>query len=67
MKRMMGCAVAAALVAGPLGAQDVERVSGQNVAIYNLAGEVDVVRGSGSDVVVRIDRGGRDADELTIA
>lgn len=67
MKRMMGCAVAAALVAGPLGAQDVERVSGRNVAVYNLAGEVEVVRGSGSEVVVRIDRGGQDGDELMIA
>jgi hypothetical protein len=58
--------VAAVLVAMPVGAQEVERVSGRSVAIYNLAGRVEVVRGSGSDVVVRIDRGGRDAGSLTV-
>ena len=55
----------AALTAMPLGAQEVERVSGRDVAIYNLAGRVEIVPGSGSDVV-RIDRGGRDADELIV-
>lgn len=57
---------AAVLIAAPVSAQEVERVSGRDVAIYNIAGTVDVVRGSGSDVVVRIDRGGRDASELSI-
>jgi hypothetical protein len=37
------------------------------VAVYNLAGRVEVVRGSGSDVVVRIARGGADASELRLA
>lgn len=64
MKKMVW--LAAALTALPLGAQEVERVSGRDVAIYNLAGRVEIVRGSGSDVVVRIDRGGRDADELIV-
>ena len=64
MKRMVW--VAAALTALPLGAQEVERVSGRSVAVYNLAGRVEVVRGSGSDVMVRIDRGGRDADRLIV-
>ena len=57
---------AAALIAVPLGAQEVERISGRSVAVYNLAGHVEVVRGSGSDVVVRISRGGGDASELSV-
>ena len=67
MMRKQGMILAAAvLVAVPIGAQEVERISGRSVAVYNLAGEVEVVRGSGSDVVVRIDRGGADASELRI-
>ena len=31
------------LVAGPVGAQEVQRVSGRSVAVYNLAGHVEVV------------------------
>jgi hypothetical protein len=60
--------LAAALTALPPGAQaqEVERISGRSVAVYNLAGRVEVVRGSGPDIVVRIDRGGRDADELIV-
>ena len=53
--------MAAALMAAPVTGQEVERLSGGDVAVYNLAGHVEVVRGSGSDVVVRIDRGGADA------
>lgn len=65
MKRMIWVA-AAALVAMPVHAQDVERVPSRVAAVYNLAGNVEVVRGSGSDVVVRIERGGRDAAELRV-
>lgn len=65
MRWMTGAAVAA-LMAVPVGAQEVQRISGSEVAIYNLAGRVEVVPGSGSDVVVRIDRGGRDAAQLRI-
>lgn len=57
---------AAALVAAPLQAQEVERISGDDVAVYNLAGRVDVVAGSGSEVVVRIRRGGADASQLRL-
>lgn len=64
MRRMAW--VAAALIAVPVSAQDVERVSGSHVAIYNLAGHVEVVRGSGADVVVRISRGGADASALRV-
>jgi hypothetical protein len=41
-------------------------ISGERVAIYNLAGKVRVEAGSGSAVVVEITRGGRDADQLRI-
>jgi hypothetical protein len=58
--------VAAALVAAPVAGQEVERIDGGDVAIYNLAGRVEVVRGSGSEVVVRIERGGPDASELLV-
>jgi hypothetical protein len=64
MKRMIW--VLAALVAAPVGAQEVERLSSRVAAVYNLAGHVEVVRGSGSEVVVRIDRGGADAAELRV-
>ena len=57
---------AATLIAVPVGAQEVEHVSGRNVAIYNLAGHVEIVRGNGSDVMVRIERGGADASELRV-
>ncbi|MBT8337853.1 MAG: DUF4097 domain-containing protein [Gemmatimonadetes bacterium] len=55
-----------AVVALPISAQESHRLSGRAVAVYNLAGSVEVVRGSGSDVVVTIDRGGSDASELDI-
>lgn len=67
MKRwVMGMMVAAVVMAAPTEAQEVQRVSGSDVAIYNLAGTVEIVPGSGADVVVRIERGGRDASELRI-
>lgn len=65
MKKMMGCAVAV-LVAAPVQGQEVERVAGSSVAIFNLAGHVEIIRGSGSDVVVRIARGGADAASLQV-
>ena len=65
MRRIIWAAAAVA-VAVPIQAQEVERISGRDVAIYNLAGRVEIVRGSGSDVTVRIDRGGSDADQLII-
>ena len=49
-------------------AQEAEtyRLSGETVAVYNLAGEVQLRGGSGSDVVVTVRRGGADADRLTV-
>lgn len=54
--------------AGTLTAQATERraVGGSAVAVYNLAGQVSVVGGTGSDVVVEVTRGGADAGRLRI-
>lgn len=57
------------LAAGSVaGAQGVERhaISGNTVAIYNLAGHVDIVAGSGGEVAVSVTRGGADASKLRI-
>ena len=40
-------------------------LDGPDVVIYNLAGEMRIVEGTGSSVVVEITTGGRDADRLT--
>jgi len=66
MKWQLGWSLLALLAAVPVVAQEVERLAGHEVAVYNLAGQVDIVRGSGSDVVVRIERGGAEAERLRI-
>src|SRR5213592_272013 len=50
-------------------AQQPERrtLAGDHVAIYNLAGVMRLERGAGSDVVVELTRGGRDAGKLQVA
>ena len=60
--------LATILVAAPLAAQQAERftLSGNDVAIYNLVGTLSIDRGTGTDVVVTLTRGGRDADQLTV-
>lgn len=47
-------------------AQETYRLDGGRVAIYNLAGEVEVVRGRGSGVEVEVSRGGADSDRLQV-
>ena len=54
------------LLARPLVGQESHALSGERVAVYNLAGQVEVVPGSGSDVVVEVMRGGEDAASLDI-
>ena len=63
-----GIAVAAvALALQPAAAQTERRsLTGSSIAIYDLVGRVQVEQGSGSDVVVEITRGGRDAKKLSI-
>jgi len=46
--------------------QEAHSLSGADVAVYNLAGAVEIVSGSGSDVVVEVMRGGSDATSLDI-
>lgn len=66
MKRHAVWGLFMVLAAAPVGAQEVERLAGSEVAIYNLAGHVDIVRGGGSDVVVRVERGGAEAERLSV-
>ncbi len=47
-------------------AQETFRLTGPDVSVYNLAGKVEVVRGSGPDVVVSVTRGGSDASKLDV-
>ena len=42
-------------------------LSGQSIAVYNIAGKVSIEPGTGSDVVVEITRGGRDAAKLSVS
>lgn len=59
---------AAILAQQPAAAQQTERfeLSGERVAVYNLAGRVTLAPGSGSAVVVEVTRGGRDGGSLRI-
>jgi hypothetical protein len=59
-------ATALLLCAGASEAQEAFRLSGSDVAVYNLAGHVELVRGSGADVVVHVNRGGDDAGRLEV-
>lgn len=68
MKKILTFAAAVALAAAPsVGAgQEVHRLSGRDVAVYNLAGHARLVPGQGPDVVVRVTRGGADAGRLEV-
>ena len=59
-------ALAFLLSAAPAAGQENHSLAGSSVAIWNLAGEVTVVGGSGSEVTVQITRGGDDAGRLEI-
>lgn len=61
-------AAVALLVASPRANAQTERrvLSGDRVAIYNLAGKLRVESGGGSEVVVEVMRGGRDGDRLRL-
>jgi lia operon protein LiaG len=64
--QVLGAGAALLLTAMPAVAQETHRLTGERVAIYNLAGRVDVVAGTGPDVIVRLTRGGADAEQLRI-
>jgi hypothetical protein len=58
------------LGAAPLeraGAQERHVLTGETAAIWNLAGEIRLVAGSGNDVVVEVTRGGSDGGRLDVA
>ena len=65
---MIKHSLALLVVALPLHAQSVDhRTLSSPAAIYNIAGTIHVVRGTGSDITIDVTRGGRDADKLSIA
>jgi len=57
-----------ALVTAPAGAQQGNRyeLTGAKVAVYNLVGSVRIERGTGANVVVEVQRSGRDAGRLDV-
>jgi len=50
----------------PVAAQERHTLTGDHVALYNLAGEIEVVGAAGSQVSVEVRRGGRDGAELSV-
>ncbi len=52
---------------GTSAALERHTVTGDRVIVYDLAGAIEVVTGTGPDVVVEVRRGGRDAGALRIA
>ncbi len=66
----MGWASGLALVAAPAAASaqasGTFSLSGDRAEIYNIVGFVRIQGGSGSDVIVQIDVGGADGDQLTV-
>ena len=68
LRRLTLAAAALVITAPAVAGQSSQefRLSGRGVAVYNLAGEARIVRGQGSDVVVRVTTLGADADQLDI-
>lgn len=59
-------ALTAVLVTEPAVAQERYTVGGDDVAVYNLAGEIMVTAARGGEVTVDVARGGSDGDELDV-
>jgi lia operon protein LiaG len=68
LRLVLSWAVALGVSAADVAAQEVERytIGGEAVAIYNLAGSVQVETGTGANVVVEVRRGGSDGARLEI-
>jgi hypothetical protein len=66
MTKTMASAVALLVMAAPVFAQERFPLTGDQIAIYNLAGEIRVEAGSGGDVVVEVTRHGNDSGRLDI-
>jgi DUF4097 and DUF4098 domain-containing protein YvlB len=59
--------IAALSLAAPRGARaESFSISGERVAIYNLVGEVRLEAGTGRAVLIEIERGGDDAEDLRV-
>ena len=54
------------MLAGDAAAQERFTLDGDRASVYNLAGQVRVEAGGGSDVVVEVTRGGSDAGRLSV-
>lgn len=68
MRRLVLRATTAALLcAAPLAAQEQHVLTGATARIWNLAGEVELVAGSGNDIGVEVTRGGADGARLTVS
>lgn len=63
----LGALALSALALSPAAAQERYDVGGDHVAVYNLAGEIDLTGVSGGAVTVEIRRGGADAEQLRVA
>ncbi len=67
LARAVAAAVALAAVPSiPLAQAETRSIKGSTVAIYNLAGRLRAVAGTGDAVTVEITRGGADASKLAI-
>ena len=67
-RRLFLSVLAAVTVTATAHAQTERKtLSGQSIAVYNIAGKVSIEPGTGSDVVVEITRGGRDAAKLSVS
>ncbi|HEU4557967.1 MAG TPA: DUF4097 family beta strand repeat-containing protein [Longimicrobium sp.] len=63
---IVAVAAVAALAPRTATAQERHTLEGDRVAVYNLAGEMNVEPGTGRDVTVLVTRGGADAGSLAI-
>src|SRR5688572_33301277 len=61
-----GSALIAVLAASSLANAQRYELTGNHVALYNLAGNIRIEAGSGSETVVEVTKGGRDAERLTV-
>jgi lia operon protein LiaG len=66
MSRLVGALALSALFAGDATAQEQRTIKGTTVAIYNLAGRLQAVAGTGDAVAVEITRRGADAAKLRV-
>lgn len=68
MRRLLAGTTIVVAALAPRGARAQERfaLEGDRVAVYNLAGEMNVEPGTGRDVTVLVTRGGADAGSLAV-